>query len=221
MNRKELRKAKRIVILCEGSSEEKAVNEFIRRQWEKDNLDQVGLHTIDLKGHLEKIHFNAITFLKDEKVIAVFTLIDLYEFKRVENKAFDSLEKRIEAAKGWLKKGLSIESKKCFYPHLSIYEVEAWILAEGKALANRLKSKAIHSQEKAEEKNDQNPPKNRLNALFHKHGKPDGYKEIRDGIPLFRNIDFSEVYDSCPYFKKFYDDLKSVAQRALGESSIQ
>ena len=93
----------------------------------------MGLHPIDLNSHLEKIHFNAINFLKDEKVIAVFTLVDLYEFKRVETKTFTSLNKRIETAKKWLRTGLSEELLDRFHPHLSVYEVEAWILAEGKA----------------------------------------------------------------------------------------
>jgi hypothetical protein len=40
------------------------------------------------------------------------------------------------------------------------------------------------------------------------------YQKIEDGKPLFSKMEFQPVYDSCPYFRKFYDALKLVAGRS-------
>jgi hypothetical protein len=41
-------KKQRIVILCEGDTEESAIEHFIKRQWEVDGLEEIGLHPINL-----------------------------------------------------------------------------------------------------------------------------------------------------------------------------
>ncbi len=38
-----------------------------------------------------------------------------------------------------------------------------------------------------------------------------------DGPPLYKDLAFDPVYKTGPYFREFYDDLKSVAERALVE----
>lgn len=214
-SRIELRKSKKIVVLCEGDSEENAINYFIKKQWEADFLDEVGLHTVNLRGHFEKVASKANLYLLDQKVIAVFTLIDLHEFKRVRLPHSRSLNERATAARQWLSNGVKNNLKSRFHPHLSVYEVEAWILAEGIALQSRLRNKSIKPESNAEEKNDQDPPKNRLNKIFHSNGRKPGFQEIIDGRYLFSKLEFQRVYSSCPYFHAFYDDLKDIAQRAL------
>lgn len=59
MKRREIRQGKRIVILCEGDTEEIAVDHFIRRQWEIDDLKTIGLQKINLDGKLEDV-FNKV-----------------------------------------------------------------------------------------------------------------------------------------------------------------
>ena len=207
-----LRSAKRIVILCEGETEVLAVKHFIQRQWEKDGLKSIGLQTDDLRAKLDDVYTKVPLHLKNPKVIAVFTLIDLYEMKRVIYGRYDPLNDKVEKAKKWLKNDYPKDILERFFPHLSVYEVEAWILGEGDALKKRLKDPEISPENNAEEKNDQNPPKARLNKIFRKHGRRDGFKEIRDGTPLFKVLNFEKVYKSCPYFRNFYDELKKIGK---------
>ena len=93
--------------------------------------------------------------------------------------------------------------------------MESWILAEGTALQKRLKDPQISPEKNAELIDDQNPPKTRLNAIFHTHGKKEGFKEIRDGTPLFKSLDFDTVYEHCHYFRLFYDELKRIGMEFL------
>ena len=60
--------------------------------------------------------------------------------------------------------------------------------------------------------NFQNPPSKQMNELFLR-SKGRHYQKIEDGEPLFSQMEFPPVYDSCPYFRKFYDDLSKTARR--------
>jgi len=209
-----IRLSKRIVILCEGETDVLAVKHFIRRQWENDGLKSIGLHADNLQAKLEDVFVKVPLYLKNPKVIAVFTLIDLHKMNRVIHSPCSSIEDKIQKARDWLKNQFSHDLFKKFFPHLSVHEVEAWILAEGVSLQERLKS-SIPIENNAEEIDDQNPPKSRLNDLFHKCVKKEGFKEIRDGTPLFQSLDFQAVYQRCSYFRHFYDELKRVGMTAL------
>lgn len=48
MKRHQFTQGRRIVILCEGDTEEIAIKHFVRRQWEADGLRAIGLHPINL-----------------------------------------------------------------------------------------------------------------------------------------------------------------------------
>lgn len=213
MSLKELRKKKQIVILCEGETEVIAVKEFIRRKWVEDDFDSIGIRTIDLKGKLKDVHKKTPKFSEEKKVIAIFTLVDLHEFKVVDLGKYKTLTEKISASKKWLKKKFKKEVLDKFHPHLAVHETEAWIFADGAALANRLGKNKIKPHKNAEKINDMKPPKKRLNDLFIKY-KGIGYSEIKEGTPLFNRLNFEKVYSTCPNFRKFYDDLKSVAQAA-------
>lgn len=212
------RKKQEIVILCEGETEEYAIRYFVRRQWEAAGLSQMGLRTIDLKGKLENIAKYARLYTKESQVTAVFTLVDLYGTKQIKHHPHDDLTQKVARAKTWLQQGFSSDVVKRFYPHLSVPEVEAWLLADGRCLAKRLKDNTIQPDPQAETRNFENPPSHRLQTLF-KQYKPSGYSKIQDSIPLFQDVSFETVYTSCIYFRAFYDDLKQVAQHFLGSNN--
>lgn len=204
--------ARRIVVLCEGDTEEIAVKHFIRRQWEVDGLKSVGLHPINLRGKIEDVFEYVPRYRRDPKVIAVFTLIDLYGMNRVQHKADEELAVKVARVKDWLRRDFDTAF---FYPHISVHEVEAWLLAEGECLSQRLKDPKIQPDPNAETKNFDNPPHERIDALFKSRRSGDGYHKINDGAPLFRCLQFQPVRASCRYFREFYDELKSVGSSAL------
>lgn len=153
MRYSERKKSKRIVILCEGDTEVIAVKEFIKRRWETDGLKEIGLATDDLRGKIEDLFDKVPIYRKsDSKVIATFTLIDLYGLNQVKHKPDDDLDTKVNQAKEWLRKGVG-DLEDFFYPHLCVHETEAWFLAEGECLAQRLKNQNIKPDPHAEIKN--------------------------------------------------------------------
>jgi len=139
----------------------------------------------------------------------VFTLVDLFGMDRVAHGVYDSLEVKARRMADWFKQGFTHSRFAAFRPHVCVHETEAWILAEGAALARRLGVR-VQPDDHAEQKNFLNPPKKRVHDLFRLH-KSRAYGENSDGRPLFSAMQFDPVYSSCKFFRAFYDDLRSLA----------
>jgi hypothetical protein len=199
----------KIVLLCEGDTEEFAVRHFIAPQWKYEGLGSVGLKSINLDAKFEKVGKFASGYLDDQEVLAVFTLVDLQGMTKVAHQHEDSLETKIQRVRDWLHGQVNPARAIRFFPHVCVHETEAWILAEGQALAARLGDPNIRPDSNAELKDFQKPPSERLNKLFLRIKKR-RYNKIGDGIPLFKAMEFQPVYNSCQYFREFYNDLKAV-----------
>jgi len=166
-----------------------------------------------LAGQLEDVTNFAKDYLDDQEVLSVFALIDLLRMNRVSHEPTDALEVKVERVRRWLRDRVTHRRGGDFLAHVSVHEVEAWILAEGKTLSQRLGDPSIEPDPQAELKNFQKPPSERINEFFLRNKKT-RYRKIIDGQPLFSKITFQPVYNSCPYFRAFYDDLKRVASQA-------
>ncbi len=212
----------RIILLCEGESEEIAAKYFLRRQLEAVGLKAVGLHPINLNAKIEDIFVKTPRFRQDRDVVAVFTLVDLYGLHhRVQFRANATVGQKVEEAQAWLRRGTSGVDPgldpEFFHPHFAVHDLEAWLLADGAALTKRLRlRRELEPDRQAEERDFDRPPSKQVNDLFVRHRK-EAYQKTVDGTPLYKDIAFDPVYNNCPYFREFYDDLKSVAERALVE----
>jgi Domain of unknown function (DUF4276) len=207
-------KGRRIVLLCEGDTEELATKHFIAREWRNDGLTSIGLHSVNLNGKIQDVPPKTRLYLDESEVLAVFTLIDLFGMDRVEHPSDDPVDAKVERVRHWFRSKLEHARKKDFHPHVCVHESEAWLLAEGAALRRRLDDAGIKPDPHAESRNFQFPPQRRLNDLFLKF-KKDRYHKIRDGRPLFSALEFAPVYKTCGYFRAFYDDLRSVGKNSL------
>jgi hypothetical protein len=202
----------KIVVLCEGRTEELAIEHFIARQWNADGFGSVGLGHRNLKGSFNKVGPFACNSLDRRDVLAVFTLVDLYKMNRVIQPSDDELDVKVDRVQSWLRTQVQGHRRAHnFFPHVSVHEVEAWVLAEGEALSQRLQDPSIRPDPQAELKDFQKPPKKRIDELFRRTNKT-RYRESLDGQPLFSKMSFQPVYDSCQCFRKFYDDLKAAAR---------
>lgn len=206
-----------IVVLCEDKTEELAVRHFVARQWRADSFGSVGLKGIRLHAKLENVGKLAKLYLDEQDVLAVFTLVDLQGMARVVHRPNDSLQAKIERVRAWLRAQVNHTRARQFFPHICVHQTEAWILAEGQALAASLKGSGIAPDPNAELKDFQDPPSNRLNKLFLRF-KSRRYGKITDGEPLFAAMQFEPVYNSCQNFRAFYDDLRAVASSSASSS---
>jgi hypothetical protein len=187
----------RIVLLCEGETEERAVEHFIARQWKADGFSSVSLGHRTLWGNLNKVGPFASNSLDKRDVLAVFTLVDLYGMNLVIHPPDDELDVKVDRVRSWLRAQVRRHRRaQDFFPHVSVHEVEAWILAEGLALSQRLRDPSIRPDPQAELKDFQKPPKEQIGELFWRNKKT-SYRETLDGQPLFSKMSFQPVYDSC------------------------
>ncbi len=214
MKRGEIVSGRRIVVLCEGDTEEHCVKHFLRRSFESERLSALGLHPINLGARLEDVVDYTVRYRRDRRVVAVFTLVDLYGMNRVNHRLDDSLDTKVEKVKQWLWNDMTEHCRGFFHPHVSVHEIEAWFLAEGKALGRRLKCSTLRPVPHAEELDFDKPPKRRINALFRRYLKR-GYEENGDGQPLFKALDHSLVYERCGYYRALYDDLVGCGRAAI------
>ncbi len=173
-----------------------------------DGLGSVGLQCINLRGKSQNAGKFAARYL-DEEVLAVFTLVDLQGMTRVVHHPQDDIEVKTQRVREWLRAQVNHARADQFFPHLCVHQTEAWILAEAHALAARLNDPGIEPDPSAEFKNFENPPSRRLNELFLRI-KSRRYNKRSDGRPLFAAMQFAPVYDSCRYFRAFYDNLRAV-----------
>ena len=203
-----------MVVLCEGKTEDLAVRRFVAKQWQADGLASVSLDGRDLRGHLERVGRFAGNYLDERDVLAVFTLVDLQGMKLVSHLRNDELDTKVRRAQDWLRNQVHGHARASdFFPHVSVHQVEAWILAEGAALSQRLRDPTIAPDPEAEAKDFQNPPSERISTLFLRSKLQRRYQKIEDGGRLFSSMEFQPVYDSCRYFKRFYDELRRAATR--------
>ena len=101
------RAGRRIVVLCEGDTEELAVRRFLWRQWRDEGLAGVGLRPINLNGKLEDAANFAADYLDEQDVLSVFTLIDLAGMNWVRHQPDDALELKVGRVRDWLRARLS------------------------------------------------------------------------------------------------------------------
>ena len=202
----------KIVVLCEGDTEELAVRHFIAPQWIAEGLRSVGLQPRNLNGKPQNAGKFAGLYLDEQDVLGVFTLVDLQGTKLVVHQPQDDLDTKVQRVRESLRGQVNHARANSFFPHVCVHQTEAWILAEGHALAARLGDPNIRSDSNAELKNFQNPPSERLNERFLRIKKR-RYHKIGDGTPLFKAMEFQPVYNSCQYFREIYDDLKAVGNR--------
>jgi hypothetical protein len=149
-------------------------------------------------------------FLDEPDVLGVFTLVDLYGMDRVTHRTDDDLDARILRVTTWFSGGLRHPRSAAFFPYLSVHDTEALILAEGTALAKRLGDLGVRPDPNAELKNFAKPPQKLIHDLFVSR-KGDRYHKIKDGTPLFASLVFEPVYQTCRYFRAFYDALRKLA----------
>lgn len=131
-------RGRRIVILCEGDTEVIAVKSFLRPQLDRDGLKSIGLPLINLKAKFGDIADKTERSKKDARVVAVFTLIDLYGLRGPSYPKAVSVAQKRSIARDWLQSQVPSVDAEFFHPHFAVHDIEAWLLAEGTALGSRL-----------------------------------------------------------------------------------
>lgn len=202
---------KRVVILCEGPSDEA----ILKVLFQEDRLHHITPWFQPLGGETEfkrkelrsRVCFN----LKTPGVLAVFALVDLKGFSLNYPTDVVSYRDKAKFIKTHLKGFLSDlpESVK-FYPHVAVHDIEAWILADENAVANYFRKSTINYNANSPEAIDFDKPPSHLLEDFFIENKGHRYRKTVHASELFLAVNFDTVYNKCPHFRDFFDDLIKV-----------
>ncbi len=202
--------SRQIVILCEGDSEVYCVKRFLQPRWREKFGTSIVLKPINLYAKIKKIGKRTPMHLQDKRILAVFTLIDLYRAPIKCNQK-SSLAEKVQQLKDHLRSLVSKEYHKTFHPCIAVHELEGWLLADKEALAQYLHYNKLPKWQEPEKINFQKPPSVRIKDLFQKHLKR-RYGKGTDAAILFGKAGFERIYDKCPHFREFWDTLCKVAE---------
>jgi len=208
----------RLVIICEGHTEEAVLKDFLKPYCSKFSkvtvINARGSGNIAGKGTGKlKSEFKTLTELElDDDEAVVFCLIDLYQapfnFPKSVTDDPDPLKASVLHIQKDMKDQIDKSVRDRFYPIVVVQEIETWILADEEALKNYF-SKSVKSPYAPE---SIEPPSDKLKQLSKQHRKGNrSYSKTLDGLALFRVMDAKRVYaDNCPHFKAFIDQLIAV-----------
>lgn len=197
-----------VKLYCEGPTE-RGIRDFLTPQLEQKKKG-LGLRVGSFGGIgtlLQKIG-RATQISLDQGAHAVFCLIDLRQ-EAITVPSGLAIGERVERVRDALIERIDPGYRARFYPHVAVYETEAWILADEGPLAKRLRDSSIGPWPYPEVVNDEKPPSVVIDGLFLR-SKGSRYRKVKDGVPLLKALDFKKVYSKCPFFRKFVDELMAL-----------
>lgn len=202
---------KRVVILCEGPSDEKILEVLFQNV----KLSHIVPSFQPLDGATQfkeqKIRSRVCNSLKIPGILAVFALVDLKGFPVNYPKDVTSYIDRAKFVKEHLKDFLSgLSESDRFYPHVAVHDIEAWILADKAAVTNYFGSSTLPYRADLPEAIDFDKSPSHLLEDFFIENKGHRYRKTVHASELFLAVNFDTVYNKCPHFRDFFDDLIKV-----------
>ena len=147
--------------------------------------------------------------INKDDIIAVIALLDLYGPDFYPDKRLGA-EKRYNWAKNFLEEKVDVEK---FYQFFAVHELEAWLFSDPEIFSGNIKNKVSKFSDHPEEINFNNPPKKRLEQIYHDETEK-RYKAVVHGYALFNKLNPSIAYDKCPRLKEMLDFMLKLAKEA-------
>ncbi len=206
----------KFVLLVEGDTEKKVLNDFLKRWLDPRLTKSVGIKIDNSKSWSTlvrdapaKVEVILRAAKSPNEVIAVIGLMDLYgpEFYPEDKK---TISERYAWAKWYMED--QVENNK-FRQHFAVHETEAWLLSDPGIFPDKI-SKALPTKiAQPETVNFNEPPAKLLDKLYEEKTKR-GYNKVADGKELFKNLNPQTAYEKCPYLKMLLDEMLTLARDA-------
>ena len=169
---------------------QKLLNELGQNDYSKIIITKKGVSgKSDFINKIGKLVENS---LANKNIVKVFSLEDLDENDLEEyRKKFISNVKKSHHNK--------------YEPKFAKHEIETWILADIITLRNYKLVGYTDYSDPENQINSKKKPKLYIKELFKKNKR--FYKETLDGVLLLEMLDIKTVYNKCPSFKNFIDNI--------------
>ena len=142
---------------------------------------------------------------KNKDIIAVVGLLDLYGLPIIPDNIYN-VDDKVKWGRKHFQDIIGDDRFKMFF---SIHEVESWLFSSPSIFPKEVQKSINALSRNPEQINFENPPAERLNAIYNKNLKK-GYKKVEYGTQLFECLDPLVVRQKCPYFKQMVDELNSL-----------
>lgn len=219
---------KRMLISVEGQTEDAFVTTVLQPHFMRLGgwLQPVIVETKHVAGH--KAHKGGLSswakaerdirrLLGDSSAIAITTMYDLYAFPAdspgmAAGAGIANPADRVLALEDAIRTELGDHR---FVPHLSLFELEALVLAtppaalEERAAASGADLSPLRALPEPEQVNDENPPSKRILACW------PGYAKPVDGPSIVAEAGLDTVRQVCPHFDQWLTRLEEI----LGEAA--
>ncbi len=196
----------RIAMLVEGATEQAfipKVREFLNARLPQGTMPRLDIVPCDgrvpTSDKLRRIVANLLS--GKNAANAVIALTDVYTGTREFADAQDAKDKM----RGW------VGEEPRFYPHVALYDFEAWLLpywSEIQALAGSTRAApGVHP----EQVNHDKPPAHRLQEVFLTGSKGKAYVKPRDAARILRDSDLAVAAEACPELKAILNTLLALS----------
>lgn len=205
----------RLVILCEGHTEDRVIKDFFAPYCPK--FSRIDVINTKGSGNLaNEFEVLADLELEDDPQVYVFCLIDLlnvpFTFPPYVHEANDPHSEKFKWLQIYMRGKITESKRDRFFAFPVVMEPETWLLADEQALNDYFRPptsnpiKCPHAPEEIEE------PTAMLSGWIRQFRPHDySYKKMIHGSALFRLTNAQRVYDdNCPHFKLLIDELKRV-----------
>lgn len=197
-----------IVLLVEGKTEialKGHLKRFLDQRAAAAGRPPVRLETRPkiVTGNLEELRYRVRLELKAPDVAGVVALIDAYPtFAQADDPAAAAIAHLRQAS-----------SDARFYPHVALYDVEAWLLPYWESICSRVGFKQARPGGAPEAVNGDQPPSRRLITLYRRANKK--YVKDTEMDRILRGQDLTVAAAQCPQFKAFLNTLLTLGQLEL------
>lgn len=200
------------IIFVEGDTEDRVLSAFLGR-WLKPKIsEQIGIKTVNFKGYAnlyKDYSQRAILYLngpREADIIAVISLLDLYGPTFYPENILTAAD-RYNWGKAHLEKRVNNPR---FRHYFVVHELEAWLLSDPAIFPPQVATLIEEVSAAPEKVNFNRTPAKYLEEIYlQKMNK--NYKKVTEGNRLFSRLNPEIVYQKCPYFKAFADDILRLA----------
>ena len=200
----------KFVLFVEGHTEKQAIPGFLKRWLDAKLRPHVGVKPVRFDGWRQLVKVapgKAAMYLKDDDVIAVIALLDLYGPTFYPDDVKDASE-RYQWAKKHIEDKVRLEQ---FHQFFAVHELEAWLLSDPRGFPREIAAILRKDGRKPEDVNFDEPPAKLLDQLYTKNTRRK-YKKVTHGRDLFSKLDPNVAYEKCPQLKELLDALLRLAK---------
>lgn len=202
----------KFILFCEGPTERMGLPEFLKRWLDPQLSHRVGIRPVEFQGWgdlyreaKKKAHLR----LKEDDVVAVISLLDLYgPTFYPEDKV--TADERYQFGKAHIEQIVGHERFKQFF---AVHEVEAWLLSDPTLFPRDVRAGFPSSVSNPETVNFNVPPAKLLDRLYREKMRRT-YRKRTLGPSLFSRLDPDTARARCPKLANMLDVMLDLALQA-------